>query len=62
MVTMPVDVFAELESNVRSYCRAWPAIWSRARGARLEDEDGREYPGLLQRRGGAELRAQSSRR
>ena len=43
MVTMPVDVFAELESNVRSYCRAWPAVWSRARGARLEDEDGREY-------------------
>ena len=38
-----LDVFAELESNVRSYCRAWPAVWTRARGATLWDEDGRAY-------------------
>lgn len=43
MTTMAVDVFAELESNVRSYCRAWPAVWAQARGARLWDEDGRGY-------------------
>lgn len=37
------DVFAELESEVRSYCRAWPTVFTRAQGARIEDESGRSY-------------------
>ena len=39
----PADVFAELESEVRSYCRAWPTVFTRARGAAIEDEAGRSY-------------------
>lgn len=39
----PTDVFAELESEVRSYCRAWPTVFTRARGAVIEDEAGRSY-------------------
>ena len=27
-----LDAFEELESEVRSYVRAWPAVWSRAHG------------------------------
>ena len=38
-----LDAFEELESEVRSYVRAWPAVWSRAHGASLWDEHGREY-------------------
>ncbi|MGI8983090.1 MAG: diaminobutyrate--2-oxoglutarate transaminase [Acidimicrobiales bacterium] len=33
----------ELESDVRSYCRTWPTTFSRARGSRMYDTDGREY-------------------
>ena len=40
---MSADVFAELESEVRSYCRAWPTVFTRAQGARIEDEFGRSY-------------------
>ena len=39
----PTDVFAELESEVRSYCRTWPTVFTRARGAAIEDEAGRSY-------------------
>ncbi|MBV8199641.1 MAG: aminotransferase class III-fold pyridoxal phosphate-dependent enzyme, partial [Acidobacteria bacterium] len=35
--------FERLESEVRSYCRDFPAVFSTARGARLTGEDGREY-------------------
>ncbi len=38
-----LEAFEELESEVRSYVRAWPAVWSRAHGASLWDEHGREY-------------------
>ncbi|WP_052851685.1 diaminobutyrate--2-oxoglutarate transaminase [Streptomyces avicenniae] len=37
------SVFTTLESEVRSYCRAWPTVFDRARGSRMYDEDGREY-------------------
>jgi diaminobutyrate-2-oxoglutarate transaminase len=40
---MDVDVFERLESQVRSYCRTFPAVFSRASGARVWDEQGREY-------------------
>ena len=38
-----LEAFEELESEVRSYVRGWPAVWSRAHGAKLWDERGREY-------------------
>jgi len=36
-------VFDRLESNVRSYSRTFPAVFDRAKGARLYDVDGNEY-------------------
>jgi diaminobutyrate-2-oxoglutarate transaminase len=37
------NIFARRESEVRSYCRAFPALFKTARGAFLYDEGGREY-------------------
>ncbi len=36
-------LFERLESNVRSYCRAFPAVFARAQGAYLYDEAGTPY-------------------
>ncbi|HLR95080.1 MAG TPA: diaminobutyrate--2-oxoglutarate transaminase [Jiangellaceae bacterium] len=33
----------ELESNVRSYSRSWPAVFTHGRGSTMTAEDGREY-------------------
>ena len=44
---MSIDIFAELESSVRSYSRAFPAVFSRAQGATLIDESGQEYVDFL---------------
>ena len=41
------DVFERRESNVRSYCRAFPTMFTAARGATLFDADGREYIDFL---------------
>ena len=38
-----MSIFERLESEVRSYCRSWPAVFARARGSHLWDEDGHEY-------------------
>lgn len=38
-----VSVFEELESDVRLYCRKFPTVFHRARGAELYAEDGRRY-------------------
>jgi diaminobutyrate-2-oxoglutarate transaminase len=38
-----MSTFERLESNVRSYCRSFPALFSQARGSRLIAEDGREF-------------------
>jgi len=38
-----VDIFEEVESEVRSYCRNWPAVFDKARGSALWDVDGRRY-------------------
>lgn len=43
MTTTETTVFEALESNVRGYCRAWPALFDTAHGARLYDADGKEY-------------------
>src|ERR1700739_4069552 len=40
---MSVTIFAERESAVRSYCRAWPVVFDRATGSWLYDENGRGY-------------------
>ena len=37
------SVFETVESEVRSYCRAWPVVFERASGSRLYDEQGRPY-------------------
>lgn len=42
-----MQVFEQLESNVRSYCRSFPVVFSQARGATLTDEQGREYIDFL---------------
>ena len=47
-----LDTFEELESEVRSYVRSWPAVWSRAQGATLWDEHGREYLDFFSGAGG----------
>ena len=47
-----LEAFEELESEVRSYVRGWPAVWSRAHGASLWDEQGREYLDFFSGAGG----------
>ena len=47
-----LGAFEELESEVRSYVRSWPAVWSRAHGASLWDEHGREYLDFFSGAGG----------
>ncbi len=41
------DIFTRLESNVRSYCRRFPAVFAGAKGAWLTASDGRRYLDLL---------------
>lgn len=36
-------IFKELESNVRSYVRAFPTVFDKAKGCMLYDEHGKEY-------------------
>ena len=43
MSTNDVSVFESLESEVRLYCRTFPAVFSRAKGATLRAEDGRTF-------------------
>lgn len=38
-----MQVFEKVESEVRSYCRNWPAVFTTARGSRLNAEDGKSY-------------------
>src|SRR2546421_11989420 len=37
------SIFDRRESEVRSYCRAFPAVFKTARGGFLSDENGQEY-------------------
>jgi diaminobutyrate-2-oxoglutarate transaminase len=41
------QVFEQVESAVRSYCRRFPAVFATARNAVLEDERGRKYIDFL---------------
>ena len=38
-----MNTFDELESNVRYYCRRWPAVFSHSQGAFITDEAGTQY-------------------
>lgn len=38
-----MDVFASLESEVRSYCRGWPTVFEKASGSHLYDEEGNAF-------------------
>lgn len=40
---MDTRIFETYESEVRSYCRSFPAVFTRAKGACFYDEDGTEY-------------------
>ncbi|HEY1095386.1 MAG TPA: diaminobutyrate--2-oxoglutarate transaminase [Glycomyces sp.] len=38
-----MQVFEQVESEVRSYCRNWPTVFTTAKGSRIDDEQGRSY-------------------
>src|SRR5919199_1954107 len=38
-----MNIFSQLESNVRTYSRSFPGVFKKARGAILEDEQGCKY-------------------
>jgi diaminobutyrate-2-oxoglutarate transaminase len=38
-----MQVFEKVESEVRSYCRNWPTVFTTAKGSRLDDEQGKSY-------------------
>ncbi|GAE31126.1 diaminobutyrate--2-oxoglutarate transaminase [Halalkalibacter hemicellulosilyticus] len=38
-----MKIFEELESEVRSYCRSFPTVFTKAKGYKMWDEDGKEY-------------------
>ncbi|KAA8886131.1 diaminobutyrate--2-oxoglutarate transaminase [Nocardia colli] len=43
MINADTSIFESLESNVRGYCRNWPTVFSKAKGAWLRDEDGNDF-------------------
>ena len=38
---MNTSIFENVESNVRSYCRNFPTVFTRAKGAIMHDENGK---------------------
>ncbi len=38
-----MNIFETLESEVRSYCRSFPTVFTKAKGYKMWDEDGKEY-------------------
>ncbi len=42
-----MKIFNEIESNVRSYIRSFPTVFTKARGSVLTDEHGKEYIDFL---------------
>lgn len=40
---MNTKAFESYESNVRSYCRSFPTVFTKAKGSVMTDEDGKEY-------------------
>lgn len=43
----PLSLFQQLESEVRSYCRSFPTIFTKASGSKMWDESGKEYIDFL---------------
>ena len=43
VVSSKMDIFNELESQVRSYSRSFPTIFTKSKGYKLWDVDGKEY-------------------
>ena len=41
--TSRTSIFENLESEVRSYSRSWPAVFETASGSWLRDEEGKDY-------------------
>lgn len=42
-----MEIFDQLESNVRGYCRAFPVVFTKAQNALLTDSEGKEYIDFL---------------
>lgn len=42
-MTLSTDLFDDIESNVRSYCRKFPVVFERAQGHELVDTNGNRY-------------------
>src|SRR5699024_933751 len=40
---MDTEIFETIESQVRSYCRSWPTVFTGASGSIMTDEQGKEY-------------------
>ena len=40
---MNTTIFENVESNVRSYCRSFPTVFTKAKGSVMIDENGKEY-------------------
>lgn len=40
---MNTSIFESIESNVRSYCRSFPTVFTKAKGAIMTDETGKDY-------------------
>lgn len=40
---MNTSIFENIESNVRSYCRSFPTVFTKAKGAIMTDEAGKDY-------------------
>lgn len=40
---MNTSIFENIESNVRSYCRSFPTVFTKAKGSIMTDEAGKEY-------------------
>ena len=42
-----MDIFTGIESDVRSYCRSFPTVFTKAEGSIIWDEQGREFIDFL---------------
>ncbi len=42
-----MNIFTRLESEVRSYCRSFPVVFTKAKGHELIDENGHHYIDFL---------------
>ncbi|UFT99690.1 diaminobutyrate--2-oxoglutarate transaminase [Radiobacillus kanasensis] len=43
MTQNELGIFEKLESEVRSYCRSFPTVFTKAKGYKMWDKDGKEY-------------------